>query len=115
MSADSVDATVYEHVTLMRARTAERERVLSLLGRLIEFYSGQPGYIEAYTLVSPEDASGSSISGITVWQDRDAVDRATALDQARLLRAELDKYLVEGSNVERGFSAQHEPLVARSR
>jgi hypothetical protein len=115
MQAHSVDTTVYEQVTLMRARIADREIALSLLGRLMALYAGQPGYLEAYTLVSPEDASGSSISGITLWRDRAAADHASAMEEAQQLRAELAGFLVEGSNVEHGFSAKHEPLVARTR
>jgi hypothetical protein len=112
MTRSSDDPAVYERISLMRLQAGARERALWLLGELLELYAAQAGYIEAYTLVSPENASGSNVCGITLWRDRACADAAAATSEACNLRAELGHCLVNGSDIERGFAAKHEPSAA---
>jgi len=104
--------SVYVRLSLMRPRRGEREHALALLDELIEFFSLQPGYLDAYTLASPEEDGRDEIGRLTLWrEDRDA-DRVATTPHVLSLRADLLRCVEDGSDVERSFHAKIGPLGA---
>jgi hypothetical protein len=104
--------TVYVRLSLMRPRRGQKEKALALLDELIEFFSLQSGYLDAYTLTSPEEDGRAEIGRLTLWrEDRDA-DRVATTPHVLSMRADLLRCVEEGSDVERSFHAKVGPLGA---
>jgi hypothetical protein len=103
---------VYIRQSLMRPKAGQRERALALLEELIDFYSLQPGYIDAYTLTSPEGDGQNEIGRLTLWRDDRDADRVATMQHVLSLRADLLRCIESGSDVERSFHAKAGPLGA---
>jgi hypothetical protein len=103
---------IYARISLMRPLPGRRERALSLLNELIDFYAIQPGYLDAYTLTSPSEDGNADVGRITLWRGEQDADRGATTAHVLALRADLLRCVEDGSDVERGFAAKVGPLGA---
>ena len=104
--------TVYARLSLLRPRAGQRDRALSILDDLIEYYALKPGYLDAYTLSSPAEDGRDEIGRLTLWESDRDTDRVATSEHVLALRAQLQHCAEDGSDVERAFWAKSGPLAA---
>ncbi len=103
---------VYARLSLLRPKAGRREEALSLLDTLIDYYSLQPGYLDAYTLTSPVGDGRGEIGRLTLWESDRDTDRVATSEHVLSLRARLQHCAEDGSDIERSFWAKAGPLAA---
>ena len=91
----------YVRISLMEPEPGREPDLRSVLDRLVDFYSRQPGNVSGYRL---ESKDGTHRFGrIGVWATQEDADRAAQTEHDLALRSELTRLVRADSHLEYGF------------